>query len=250
MKRGTPLLLCLMLVACDEPQPPAARTFQVGRHRVDFTVPAGWQMLDHGRQLVFRTEAAEMILADLGPVRPYGFHEEAARARDLWRSGREDEARTRLMELPFRDELFVSQDEMERVRDPWSTILSTPKGTDYREVAADFERLLAAIGVMRPAPLGRIVDDALPRLGHDQRREVKSRRAIEGNGREMMMVETWMALTHSNPGCLFVVVNGGRVLALRCDRCEGEAFDAFERLAASLQFPPAAPPAPPRKKIA
>lgn len=241
MKRVA-VLLCLMLAsACHEEEPQAARTFQVGPHRVDVTPPAGWQVLDHGRQLVFRTEAAEMILSDLGAVRPEGFREEATRAKELWRGGREDEARTRLWELPFRDQLYVSRPQMERVRDPWSAILSVPKGTAYSEVASDFDRLVAAIDVTQAVPLNWIVDDALPRLGHDQRREVKSRQPTEVNGREVMVVETWMSLTHGDPRCLLVAVNAGRVLALRCDRCEGEAFDAFERLAASLQFPSAAP---------
>ncbi|HEU4887101.1 MAG TPA: hypothetical protein VFV49_04380 [Thermoanaerobaculia bacterium] len=243
MNRGTPLavLLCLMLASACAEEPPAARTFQVGHHRVDITPPAGWQVLDHGRQIVFRNEDAEMILSDLGAVRPEGFRDEVAKAKELWRGSRDDEARTRLWELPFRDELFVSRAQMERVRDPWSNLLSASRGTDYGNVAADFDRLFAAVDATQPAPLNRIVDDALPRLGHDQRREVKSREATEVAGREVMVVETWMTLTHADPRCLLVAVNAGRVLALRCDRCEGEAFDAFERLAASLQFPSIAP---------
>lgn len=94
------------------------------------------------------------------------------------------------------------------------------------------------LGLVDPPtmPLDEIVDNALPVLGHDQRREVKWRRRIRVDGREGMALETWMTLTHEDPRRMLVLVNGGRVLALRCDRCAGATSDAFDRVAESLHF--------------
>jgi hypothetical protein len=185
-------------------------------------VPAGWQALDQGRQLVFRNGESTLIFNDLGAVRPEGFRDTAAAAQELWRSGRDDEARTRLRELEQRTVLPVP---------------SAPRGTAYADVALDFDRLFAAIEEMKPAPIDKIVDDALPRLGHDQfRREVKSRQATRVDGREAMEVETWMTLTHSDPRCLLLIVNEGRALAVRCDRCDGDMAKIFDDVTVSLHF--------------
>ena len=224
------LLFAAFAVACTEHSERTA--FQVGEHRIEVMVPAGWQALDHGRQLKIRHEERELILLDLGAVRPEGFRAETEAARALWRSGRDDEARTRLWELPLRELA--------------SAVLSAPRGTPYDKVAGDFDRLFATIAAMKPAPIEEIVEDALPRLGHEEhRREVKSRQVTKVDGREAMEVATWMTLTHSDPRCLMVAVNGGRALALRSDRCDGVEAEAFEEVLLSLHFTDAS-----RKKIA
>lgn len=246
MNRTLVSLLCTMIAAaCREELP--ARTFQVGVHRIEVMVPAGWQALDQGRQLTFRNGETTLIFIDLGAVRPEGFRDAATAARELWRGGRDAEARTRLEGLPLRTDLFDSHDSLERIREPWSSILSAPRGTAYAGVAGDFDRLFAAVKEMKPAPVDRIVDDALPRLGHDDsRREVKSRQPTRVDGREAMAVETWMTLTHGDPRRLLIVVNAGRALALRCDRCDGDIAKTFDDVTVSLHFAAAES----RKKIA
>jgi hypothetical protein len=237
MNRTLPavLLWTALAAACTETTP--ARTFQVGKHSIEVTVPAGWQALDQGRQLMFRNGESTVIFTDLGAVRPEGFRDTATATRDLWRSGRDDEARTRLQELPLRTDLFDSHAALERIQEPLSAVLSSPRGAAYGDVAKDFDRLLAAIEEMNPPPIEQIVDDALPRLGHDEsRREVKSRLAARVDDREAMMVETWMTLTHGDPRCLFIVVNAGRALALRSDRCNGDLAEIFHDLTLSLHF--------------
>jgi len=200
--RRVAVLLCVAM-ACHKAE---IRSFDVGEQHLEAAVPHGWEALDRGRQIVFRSESAEMILADLGPCRPEGFRREIAVVRNLSRSGRDHEARTRLGELRLPPELHVEP---------------------------QLDALEAAIDGMQPASMERIADDALKLLGHDQRREVKSRQALRVDGREAMEVETWMALTHGDPARFLVVINDGRTLALHCSRCDD---DAFERVAKSLHF--------------
>ena len=233
MRRAAALCIALAAACTEAP----ARVFEVGQHRIEVMVPAGWQALDHGRQLVFRNGESTLIFTDIGAVRPDGFRDIAAGARELWRSGRDDEARTLLWQLPLRTELFASREERERVQEPWSAILIAPRGTAYENVAQDFDKLSTVIDATKPAPIDRIAADALQRIGHDQsRREVKSRQETRVDGREAMVIETWMTLTHSDRRCLLVVVNAGRALALRCDRCEGAPADAFNDATVSLHF--------------
>ena len=79
---------------------------------------------------------------------------------------------------------------------------------------------------------------------------MKSRQATLVDGREAMMVETWMTLTHSDPRCLLIVVNAGRALALRCDRCDGDIAKTFHDVTVSLHFSRETSFAESRKKIA
>ncbi len=75
-------------------------------------------------------------------------------------------------------------------------------------------------------------------VGHDQRREVKSRRTFTLDGREAVDIETWNRLDHTNPQRLLLVNDDGELLALHT---EGMAFEdslaAFEAILASIKFP-------------
>ena len=51
----------------------------------------------------------------------------------------------------------------------------------------------------------RTHDWGLAAVGHDQRREVKSRRTLMIDGREAVEVETWNRLDHTNPQRFFFV---------------------------------------------
>ena len=239
MRRARLLSVSLALalaVGCKEPP----REFVVGEHRVQVVVPSGWQALNQGSQLVIRRDASELEveLADLGPVRPEALRKEVLRARDLWRNGQQNEARLRLRQFPLRKELYAKQQHYDRILTAWQKVDGVPRDSPSSGAEAPFEELLAAID-STPAPaLETIVNDALPRLGHDERRyEVKSRETISVDGREAMAVETWLSLSHTDPKRQLIVVNEGRVLALRCDRCsDPAAAEAFGRIRASLHF--------------
>lgn len=238
--RTAPLLVATlamaMAVACDQP----SREVSVGEHRLFVAVPSGWQTLDQGRQLVFRKDSAELelVLSDLGAVRPEGLRKEVMRARDLWRDGRESEARSRLREVPLRKELFATRDDYERFLAAWQAVEGVPLDTSFATVNVPFDQFLQVIDSTQPPTLEAIADDALPRLGHDERRfELRSRQTTRVDGREAIAVETWRSLTHTDPRRFLIVVNEGRVLALRCDRCSDPVMaEGFDQVSASLHF--------------
>jgi hypothetical protein len=143
--------------------PPAPEELELGSHRVQVTVPTGWEALDQGKQKRFRKGEFEIVLQNLGPRTPP--------PRDL-------------------DELI-----------DWG---------------------LAAIGAD---------------VGHDQRREVKSRRTVMVEGREAVDIETWQRLDHTNPQRIFFVDDDGELLALHTERMAlADSLAAFNAIRDSLHF--------------
>jgi hypothetical protein len=142
---------------------PAPKELELGAHRVQVTVPSGWEALDQGKQKRFRKGEFEIVLQNLGTRTPP--------PRDL-------------------DQLI-----------DWG---------------------LAAVGAD---------------VGHDQRREVKSRRTIMLDGREAVDIETWNRLDHTNPQGIFFVDDDGELLALHTERMAlADSLAAFDAIRDSLHF--------------
>ena len=138
---------------------PAPKDLVFGAHRVQVTVPTGWEALDQGNQKRFRKGEFEIVLQNLGPRTP-----------------------------PPRD-------------------------------------------------LDELIDWGLAQVGHDQRREEKSRRAAMLDGREGMDIETWHRLDHSNPQRIFLVEDDGDLLALHtAGMARQDSLTAFDALRDSLHF--------------
>ena len=67
------LLVAAVASACTRENPkPAPKEFELGAHRVQVTVPPGWEALDQGKQKRFRKGELEIVLQNLGPDEPFG----------------------------------------------------------------------------------------------------------------------------------------------------------------------------------
>jgi hypothetical protein len=162
-KLGIFALVALSYACAGSQAPPAPKEFELGAHRVQVTMPMGWEALDQGKQKRFRKGELEIVLQNLGPRTPP--------PRDL-------------------DELI-----------DWG---------------------LASIGAD---------------VGHDQRREVRSRRTVMLEGREAVDIETWQRLDHTNPQRIFFVEDDGDLLALHTERMAlADSLAAFNALRDSLHF--------------
>ena len=65
------LLVAAVASACTRENPkPAPKEFELGAHRVQVTVPPGWEALDQGKQKRFRKGELEIVLQNLGPATP------------------------------------------------------------------------------------------------------------------------------------------------------------------------------------
>lgn len=72
--------------------------------------PKGWLHFDHGREQHFERGLLQMSIADLGPVDGAGYEGAIEEARDLWRTGRLEDAREALGRLRLRA-AFSSEEE-------------------------------------------------------------------------------------------------------------------------------------------
>ena len=81
------------------------------------------------------------------------------------------------------------------------------------------------------------MDWGLAVVGHDQRREVKSRRPVMLDGREAMDVETWNRLDRTNPQRVFLVADEGDLPALHTVRMAStDSLAACDAIRDSLHF--------------
>ena len=82
-----------------------------------------------------------------------------------------------------------------------------------------------------------IIDWGLALVGHDRRREVKTRRAVTLAGREAIDIETWNRLDHTNPQRIFFVRDGDDMLALHTvGMALQDSLAAFDAIRDSLHF--------------
>ena len=107
----------------------------------------------------------------------------------------------------------------------------------------EFEIVLQYLGPATPPSrdFDELIDWGLAAVGagvgHDQGREVKSRRAVTVDGREAMDIETWSRLDHANPQRIFLVQDDGDLLALQTVRMAfADTLAAFDAIRDSLHF--------------
>jgi hypothetical protein len=117
------------------------------------------------------------------------------------------------------------------------------QGQQKRFRKGEFEIVLQYLGPATPLPrdLDELIDWGLAALGagvgHDQQREVKSRRPITVDGREAMDIETWSRLDHANPQRFLLVRDDGDLLALQTVRMAfADTLAAFDAIRDSLHF--------------
>ena len=229
-------LLLALLAGCDLREAP--RAFELGEHRGQVRVPAGWTALDHGRQWRLRNREAALVLQDLGAAGPPGIRREVERARELWRRGGVDEARWRLRNVPVPRELFPTAAERETFWAAWSAFFGDPaRVVPYAEIDSTFSDVLARVDALPPPDLPALADAGLKALGHDQRRDVKSRQALKVGGRDALDVETWNRLSHANPQRFLFIAHDGYLLALyTAGQADAEMLSAFASVRDSLHF--------------
>jgi len=232
---GRALVFACVLAGCGARD--TAREFTLGDHQVRVEAPSGWETLDQGRVVRFKNARAELVLQDLGPAGPQGIRREVERARDLWRSGQAAAAATRLGSVPVPRDLFPTPETGREFWAAWSRVSRAPEETPFADVEPAFADILANVDAMPARSLAALVDAGLASLGHDSRRDVKSRGEYVIDGRPAQDVETWNRLTHDYPQRLLFVLNDGYLLVLAADQgAGGDVVKAFERMRASLHF--------------
>ena len=88
-----------------------------------------------------------------------------------------------------------------------------------------------------PLDLDALINWGLVEVGHGQRREEKSRRALMLDGREAMDIETWNRLDHTSPQRILFVNDNGDLLALyTVGMASEDSLAAFDAIRDSLHL--------------
>ena len=215
---------------------PAARSVEVGRHRVRFVLPKGWEHLDHGRQQLFRRGDAEISLVDLGPGTRDVMVAEFQSARSLWQAGRRPDALQRVGDLRGPALRFATSEQRAEFWKPWTDVTYIPGRADSSAIGAAFEALIEGTRLFAEVTPERMLEYVLLQTSDMRRREIRSRDQRTVHGSVWVEVETWDRVSHLYRSRLAVLENHGYLLVLAVERGTLEqAGPAFEDLLQSLE---------------
>jgi hypothetical protein len=228
----------LLTCACSAPQPdPLPLT--IGAHEVQLVIPAHWERFDHGRKQRFEIETLRISLADMGPVTREGFHFEIVRARELYRLGQLEDARTLLSTLQLRP-AFPSEQRWTSFAMPWNKIRRAGLERVPLEpsaVESAYTEVLVEIDALPKPDMASLASAVLERIGHDQLRDIAEQRAMAIDGRGALLIDTWDRLNHTGRLRHVFVLNEGNLLLARMEMGRfAEMEAAFDDLVASLSF--------------
>ena len=193
-------------LACHEEPPPAPISVEVGKHRLEFRVPADWLHADHGREQRFEHEMAQISLGDLGPATPEGFANTIRDARDLFAANQWEDARA-LLDAAKPRRFFSSETRWKAVQEDWKTITRIRRRPEEAmnnsisaevqwEVEASYHDLLVQISSLSRPDLESLAKSTLDDLGHDSQRGIALEEALAISGRPALRIDTWDRLSH------------------------------------------------------
>ena len=222
--------LALAMSGCAKKEAPPL-SLQIGHHHVVVQVPRGWEHLDHGKQHLFRKGEAEVSLSDLGASSRVGVARELGEARQMWVSGRREDAFAKVRGLKSPELHFATSTVWTSFWRAWNSVSARGAGTDSAAIGAAFDSLFVAAGALPPVSQDVLVRYSFQITSDMSRREIArvSQREIEGF--TWIEATSWDRVTHGNPTRLAILDNHGYLLALMTDRGPieqtGPAFDAL-----------------------
>jgi hypothetical protein len=242
------LALLLATGAC-RPEPPASAVVELGVHRAEFRVPSGWLHANHGHEQRFERQLAHISLADLGPASSKGLRRVVHEARQLFRAGQWEDARTLLVAVEPRD-FFSSKESWDGVARAWKSVNhirrqpgSDPPGEIREDVVWEVEnayhQLLVQASALPPPSLESLAMSQLRELRHDRLRDIASQQAMAVSGRPALRIDTWDRLSHDHRRSHVFVLSEGRLLCLRMETGRYEVLQpGFAALLDTLTIQP------------
>jgi len=224
---------------CSGPRTAHVEVADVGRHHVRFTLPVGWEHLDHGRAQLLRLGEAQLTLADLGPVSAEAMARDLEHARALWLSGRRLDAFERVRELRSPALRYASSDQRSAFWRPWNDVAYVPAAADSAAIGPAFDALIRGTRSL-PSPTPDLLYQYVADVAMDSRGlEIAARERQGVNGQDWAVYELWNRVSHGSRTRVAFTVDDGDLLALTMDRGVYEQLEpAFVSLLASLQVSP------------
>lgn len=242
MPRRSDIATCLALVAGASASLQCSRVettqvlLDVGHHRVQLVIPAGWEHLDHGRQHLFRSGEWQLSLMDMGVATHEGLVNELRAAESLWREGRHADATARIHDLRGPMLRNAPHGRIGEFWKPWTDVTYHPEAGDSLAIGAAIEDLIEGTKIFEAVTSERLIEYVLSSVMDTSRYEIarQSERTIHGS--DWIDIETWDRVSHLARSRLAFTENGGYLLVLGIERGPIEqTVVVFEALLASIQ---------------
>lgn len=240
----TGALLVLAMVAAagcgsSAKQSAETRTVTVGRHRVRFAVPKGWEHHDRGRQQLFRNGETRLSFEDLGPATAEGIVREVREAEQLWRDGQWMVAHARIHNLQSPTLRYASSDQRLDFYREWNNATYVPSAAKEAAIGPAFQALIIGADELPELSEASLLQYALERTFDMRRMEISRQDRKSIHGAEWTDVEVWDRLSHNWRLRLACVEKDGYLLALSTEMGRLEvAGPAFDALLASVELLP------------
>jgi hypothetical protein len=211
-------------------------TIEVGHVHVQLQTPAGWEHLDHGRQHLYRKGEAEVSLADLGAASRKGVMRELGDARDLWLSGRRQDAFAKVRGLRSPELHFATSVVWTGFWSAWNRLMARGAAIDSAAIAAGFDSLFVAAGALPPTGPEDQVRYAFQTTSDMRGREIAQTKQREIAGYTWTEAMSWDRTTHGNPKRLALLDDHGYLLALWTGRgLIAQTGPVFESMLTSIR---------------
>jgi hypothetical protein len=231
--------------------PPRHYEMTPGDHRIAFDAPHDWAVVNKGSEITIRKGSIEKgVLAieirDLGPAGRDGIEAEVKRARELWTTGRTEDARWRLQRIHVARGSFTTASQRNHFWETLHDLTAAPSSTESGDIDNRFTTLLDSVRTLEPQSLEESVDQAVQSLEDlKNRREIVARKQITIDGHDALLFATRYRQTHADPRSYVVIRNGSRLLGVWMDRSRsGAPYPAFDGIVKSLRFRPSVPATP------
>ena len=232
----------LALVAapgCASKESAVTRTAEVGRHRIRFVVPKGWEHLDRGRQQLFRCGETRLSLETLGPATREGIARELREAERLWREGQWMVAFARVQHMQSPTLRYASSDQRLDFYREWNNATYVPAAADSAAIGPAFEALIVGTAELPELSDASLLQYALERTFDMRRMEIARRERESIHGAEWTVVEVWDRVSHLWQLRLACVEKDGDLLVLSTEMGRIDvARPAFDALLASFELLP------------
>jgi hypothetical protein len=241
VRAGALLVLALAAtVGCASNQRAVPRVVDVGRHRVRFAVPTGWEHLDRGRQQLFRLGETRLSLEELGPATRQGIVREVREAKQLWREGQWMVAFARVNNMSSPTLRYASSDQRLDFYREWNNVTYVPAAADSAAIGPAFEALIDGAAELPALSDASLLQYALERTFDMRRMEIARQEKKSIHGVDWTEVEVWDRVSHLWRLRLACVERDGDLLVLSTEMGRSElAGPAFDALLASVELLPA-----------
>jgi len=218
---------------------PATRDLEIGAHRVRLVPPAGWEVLEHGRQHYFRDGERQVSLTDLGPASSEGMVCELRAARATWLAGRRRDAFARVRDLHGPPLRFATSDQRADYWRTWNDIVYDGERVDSAAIGVAFDELLQRTGKLPRVAPESMLEYVLESRPQAWRREIARRGSRLVHGREWTELHTWDRVSHLDPSRVAFLDDGGYFLVLAVERGPIDVTGpAFEGLLTTMEVAP------------